>query len=52
MAGTSLAWLLADERIAQVVVGPGRPEHLEPVREAVQHPLTPDERRQITEVFS
>jgi aryl-alcohol dehydrogenase-like predicted oxidoreductase len=52
MAGTSLAWLLADDRIAQVVVGPGRPEHLEPIREAIERPLTPDERRQITEVFS
>jgi aryl-alcohol dehydrogenase-like predicted oxidoreductase len=52
MAGTSLAWLLADERIAQVVVGPGRPEHLAPIREAIEHPLTPDERRQITETFS
>jgi aryl-alcohol dehydrogenase-like predicted oxidoreductase len=52
MAGTALAWLLADDRIAQVVVGPGRPEHLEPVREAIERPLTPDERRQITEVFS
>ena len=38
MAGTALAWLLADERIAQVVVGPGRPEHLEPVREALERP--------------
>ena len=51
MAGTALAWLLADERIAQVVIGPGRPEHLEPVREAIERPLTPDERRQITETF-
>ena len=25
MAGVALAWLLADERIAQVVIGPGRP---------------------------
>lgn len=52
MAGVALAWLLADERIAQVVVGPGRPEHLEPVREAIERPLSPDERRQITETFS
>ena len=40
MAGLALAWLLADERVTQVVAGPGRPEHLAPVREAVQHPLT------------
>ena len=40
MAGLALAWLLADERVTQVVAGPGRPEHLAPVREALQHPLT------------
>jgi aryl-alcohol dehydrogenase-like predicted oxidoreductase len=43
MAGTALAWLLADRRIAQLVVGPGRPEHLEPVREALARPLLADE---------
>jgi aryl-alcohol dehydrogenase-like predicted oxidoreductase len=51
MAGAALAWLLADERITQVVIGPGRPEQLAPVREAIERPLTPDERRQITETF-
>jgi len=40
MAGLALAWLLADARVTQVVIGPGRPEHLEPVHEALQHPLT------------
>src|SRR5436309_2876125 len=30
MAGLALAWLLADDRVSQVVVGPGRPEHLAP----------------------
>src|SRR5262245_2236287 len=44
MAALALAWLLADERVTQVVTGPGRPEHLAPVREAVQHPLTEEER--------
>jgi aryl-alcohol dehydrogenase-like predicted oxidoreductase len=43
MAGLALAWLLADARVTQVVIGPGRPEHLEPVQEAVQHPLTATE---------
>ncbi|MGZ4175950.1 MAG: aldo/keto reductase [Solirubrobacteraceae bacterium] len=51
MAGTALAWLLADERITQVVVGPGRPEHLEPIREAIERPLTPDERQLVTDAF-
>ena len=39
MAGLALAWLLADERVTQIVVGPGRPEHLAPVREALEQPL-------------
>lgn len=52
MAGLALAWLLADDRIAQVVVGPGRPDHLEPVREALQRPLDPDERARITALFA
>jgi aryl-alcohol dehydrogenase-like predicted oxidoreductase len=44
MAGLALAWLLADERVTQIVVGPGRPEHLAPVGEALNSPLTPQER--------
>jgi aryl-alcohol dehydrogenase-like predicted oxidoreductase len=44
MAGLALAWLLADERVTQVVIGPGRPEHLAPVSEALVHPLTDEER--------
>ncbi|HYZ80301.1 MAG TPA: aldo/keto reductase [Solirubrobacteraceae bacterium] len=52
MAGTALAWLLADERITQVVVGPGRPEHLQPVREAIERPLTPDERQAVSDTFA
>jgi len=44
LAGLALAWLLADERVTQIVIGPGRPEHLAPVREALMHPLTPQER--------
>jgi aryl-alcohol dehydrogenase-like predicted oxidoreductase len=39
MAGTALAWLLADERVGQVVTGPGRPDQLGPIREALSHPL-------------
>jgi aryl-alcohol dehydrogenase-like predicted oxidoreductase len=44
MAGLALAWLLADERVTQIVIGPGRPEHLAPVGEALTHPLTATER--------
>jgi aryl-alcohol dehydrogenase-like predicted oxidoreductase len=44
LAGLALAWLLADDRVAQIVIGPGRPEHLAPVAEALRHPLTRQER--------
>jgi aryl-alcohol dehydrogenase-like predicted oxidoreductase len=47
MAGTALAWLLADPRVTQVVVGPGRPEHLAPVGEALERPLDPARREEI-----
>lgn len=51
IAGAALAWLLADPRVGQIVVGPGRPEHLEPVREALASPLLPAERDLLTEAF-
>ena len=44
MAGLALAWLLADERVTQVVIGPGRPGHLAAAGEALAHPLTDEER--------
>jgi aryl-alcohol dehydrogenase-like predicted oxidoreductase len=52
MAGAALAWLLADDRVAQVVAGPGRPAHLMPVREALEHPLTALELDQIESAFA
>ena len=52
MAGLALAWLLADERVTQVVLGPGRPGHLAPVREALGHPLTAQERAETERMFA
>ncbi|HLH64559.1 MAG TPA: aldo/keto reductase [Solirubrobacteraceae bacterium] len=52
MASLAIAWLLADERISQIVVGPARPEHLEPVRRALEHPLQAAERDRLTELFA
>ena len=40
MAGLAIGWLLADPRVTQIVIGPGRPEHLAPVSEALEHPVT------------
>jgi aryl-alcohol dehydrogenase-like predicted oxidoreductase len=52
MAGLALAWLLADDRVAQIVIGPGRPEHLAPVAEALAHPLTQQEPSTIEEAVA
>jgi aryl-alcohol dehydrogenase-like predicted oxidoreductase len=49
MAGLALAWLLADDRVTQIVIGPGRPEHLAPAAEALAHPVTEQERGMIDE---
>ena len=47
LAGLALGWLLADERVTQVVIGPDRPKHLAPVAEALRHPVTGEERTEI-----
>jgi aryl-alcohol dehydrogenase-like predicted oxidoreductase len=52
MAGLALAWLLADERVTQIVVGPGRPEHLAPVREALESPLSDSEQAELERLFA
>jgi aryl-alcohol dehydrogenase-like predicted oxidoreductase len=52
MAGLALAWLLADERVTQIVLGPGRPEHLTPVRQALAHPVTDTERTELEAMFA
>jgi aryl-alcohol dehydrogenase-like predicted oxidoreductase len=52
MAGLALGWLLADDRIAQIVIGPGRPEHLAPALEALERPVTEDERADIERIFA
>ena len=51
MAALALAWLLADERITSVIVGPRRPEHLEPVRTAVGLELSEAERDELGALF-
>jgi len=52
MAGLALAWLLADDRVTQIVIGPGRPQHLAPVTEALAYPVTEQERRTIDEAVA
>jgi aryl-alcohol dehydrogenase-like predicted oxidoreductase len=52
MGGMALAWLLGEPRLTAVVVGPTRPEHLEPVREALAHPLDAATRDELSRVFA
>jgi aryl-alcohol dehydrogenase-like predicted oxidoreductase len=51
-ATLALAWLLADERVTTIVVGPRRPEHLEPARRALEVGLTRAERDDLTALFA
>jgi aryl-alcohol dehydrogenase-like predicted oxidoreductase len=51
LASLALSWLLAEERITQVVVGPDSPAHLKAVSEAFQHPLAMEERIAVEAVF-
>jgi aryl-alcohol dehydrogenase-like predicted oxidoreductase len=50
-ATLALAWLLADERVTRIVVGPRRPEHLEPALRATALTLSPGEREGIASIF-
>jgi 1-deoxyxylulose-5-phosphate synthase len=51
MATLALAWLLADERVTSVIVGPRRPEHLEPAARALELRLAPTERDELAALF-
>jgi aryl-alcohol dehydrogenase-like predicted oxidoreductase len=50
-ATLAFAWLLADPRIS-VVLGPRRPEHLEPALAALENPLSKSERDDLSELFA
>lgn len=51
MPALAIAWLLTDPRIEAVVVGPRRPEHLEPARTALDVELSPAERDELASLF-
>ena len=51
-AALALAWLLADPRVTAVVVGPRRPEHLEPALTALEQPATPAEHDELARLFA
>ena len=50
-AGLALAWVLSHPDVTAAVVGPRRPEHLDPVTEALSIELTPAERDSLVGVF-
>jgi aryl-alcohol dehydrogenase-like predicted oxidoreductase len=52
MSGMALAWLLGEPRLTSVIVGPTRPAHLEPVREALEHPLDAATRDELSRIFA
>ena len=50
-ATLALAWLLENKKTS-VVLGPRRPEHLQPALAALEHPLSPRERYDLSALFS
>jgi len=51
-AALALAWLLGDTRVTAVVVGPRRPEHLEPALVALEQPVTLEQRDELSRLFA
>jgi 1-deoxyxylulose-5-phosphate synthase len=51
MAGLALAWLVTTPEVTAVIVGPGRAEHLGPVREALALELTSADRSHLRGLF-
>jgi aryl-alcohol dehydrogenase-like predicted oxidoreductase len=51
-ATLSFAWLLTHPSVTAVVVGPRRPEHLHPAIDALDFQLSPEEREQLSLLFS
>jgi aryl-alcohol dehydrogenase-like predicted oxidoreductase len=52
MATLALAWLLGDERVSSIVVGPRRPAHLDPAIAAESVSLSSAEREEIGALFA
>jgi aryl-alcohol dehydrogenase-like predicted oxidoreductase len=51
MATLAFAWVLSHPGVTGAVCGPMRPEHLDPVLAALEHPLTPQEHERIGRFF-
>ncbi|HEY2938128.1 MAG TPA: aldo/keto reductase [Gaiellaceae bacterium] len=51
MATLAFAWLLSDPRVTAVIVGPRRPEHLDPAVRALELGLSTAERAELASLF-
>jgi aryl-alcohol dehydrogenase-like predicted oxidoreductase len=51
MATLAFAWLFSNPAVTAVVVGPRRPDHLEPARRALELELTDAERDELAGFF-
>jgi len=51
-AALAFAWVLSEPRVTAAIVGPRRPEHLEPARRALELELSPDERDELAGLFA
>ena len=51
MAGLSLAWVMSHPVVTAPIIGPRRPEHLDPVREAMAIRLSAEEREHLGSLF-
>jgi aryl-alcohol dehydrogenase-like predicted oxidoreductase len=51
MTTLALAWVLSHPQVTAVVVGPRRPEHLEPARRALELPLGAEAREELARLF-
>jgi aryl-alcohol dehydrogenase-like predicted oxidoreductase len=51
IATLALAWLLSDPRVTAVIVGPRRPEHLDPAVRALDLRLSQEERAELASLF-
>ena len=52
MAALALAWVMAHPLVTAPILGPRRPEHLDPAKRAIEIKLTAEERRAIAELFA
>ena len=52
MATLALAWVLTHPQVTAVIIGPRRPQHLDPVRSALDLRLSADERENLAALFA